>query len=85
MNKHRSVEKKLKKHSSTTDSTGHNDANLATKDAEGNWMNAVMTASFLTASMKSANEHSHTDHDSRTDSESADAAGHGDAFDGGDS
>ncbi|MGI0532112.1 hypothetical protein KFD70_06950 [Bacillus pfraonensis] len=85
MNKHRAVEKDLKKHSSTTDSAGHKDANLATKDAEANWMNAVMTASFLTASMKSANEHSNTDHDSGTDSDSSDAAGHGDSFDGVDS
>ncbi|MBC6976151.1 hypothetical protein H9I32_28435 [Bacillus sp. Xin] len=78
MNKHRSVEKELKKHSSTTDSAGHKDANLTTKDAEANWMNAVMTASFLTASMKNASEHSNTDHDS----DSSDAAGHGDSFDG---
>lgn len=73
--------KELKAHSSTKDTVEDKNLDISTKDAEASWMNAVMTTSFLTASMKSASERSNADHDS----DSSDAAGHGDSFDGGDS
>ncbi len=85
MNNRRSVEKELKKHSSITDTTGHKDSNITTKDAEADWMNAVMTTSFLAAAMKSASENSNIDHDSGTSSDSSNAASHTDSFDSGDS
>ncbi|AJI16593.1 hypothetical protein BG07_1414 [Bacillus pseudomycoides] len=85
MNNRRSVEKELNKHSSITDTAGHKDSNITTKDAEADWMNAVMTTSFLAAAMKSASEDSNIDHDSGTSSDSSDAASHTDSFDSGDS
>ncbi|PFR24881.1 hypothetical protein COK19_16695 [Bacillus cereus] len=74
MNKHRSVEKELKKHSSTTDPAGHKDSPITTKDAEADWTNAVMTASFVTASMKSASENESVDYDSDTGSDGPDSS-----------
>lgn len=71
---HRSVEKELKKHSSTTDPAGHKDSPITTKDAEADWMNAVMTASFVTASMKSASENESVDHDSDAGGDSSDSS-----------
>ncbi|WJE53636.1 hypothetical protein QRE66_05010 [Bacillus cereus] len=73
-NNHRSVEKELKKHSSTTDSVGHKDSHITTKDAEADWMNAVMTASFVTASMKSASENESVDHDADTGGDGSDSS-----------
>ncbi|WP_176538755.1 hypothetical protein [Bacillus cereus] len=74
MNKHRSVEKELKKHSSTTDPAGHKDSPITTKDAEAEWMTAVMTASFVTASMKSASENESVDRDSDAGGDSSDSS-----------
>lgn len=74
MNKHRSVEKELKQHSSTTDTVGHKDSNITTKDAEAEWMDAVMTATFVTAAMKSASENESVDHDSDTGGDGSDSS-----------
>ncbi|MDM5187324.1 hypothetical protein QUF99_08300 [Bacillus sp. DX4.1] len=85
MNYRRSVEKERKEHSSTKDTVAYKDSEITTKDAEADWMNAVMTTSFVVAAMKSAHEDSNIDHDSGTSSDSSDSAGHSDSFDSGDS
>ncbi|MGG3518912.1 hypothetical protein ABES33_02685 [Bacillus pseudomycoides] len=85
MNHRSSVEKELKEHSSTKDTGQYKDSEIATKDAEAEWMNAVMTTSFVVAAMKSTNEDSNIDHDLGNDSHSSDSASHNDSFDGGDS
>ncbi|HDR7658725.1 hypothetical protein ABWK33_19390 [Bacillus wiedmannii] len=63
----KSIEKELKNHSSTQENDNHNDSGTSANDAEANWMNAVMTTTFITASMKSAQEHSEgNNHDSNS-------------------
>ncbi|HEK9099843.1 hypothetical protein KFD70_06920 [Bacillus pfraonensis] len=68
------MKKRTKKHSSTTDTAGHKNANITTKDAEAEWMDAVMTATFVTASMKSASENESVGHDSDTGGDSSDSS-----------
>lgn len=77
----RSVEKELKQHGSTKDTVKYNDLEITTEDAETNWMNAVITASFVTAAMKSANEHSNNDDTLENDGHTSDASSHNDSFD----
>lgn len=52
------IEKELKNHSSTQENGNQNIPGKNANDAEANWMNAVMTTAFITASMKSAHDHS---------------------------
>ncbi|MFE6139441.1 hypothetical protein [Bacillus sp. NPDC057893] len=59
------IEKELKNHSSTQETGNHNAPGTNANDAEASWMNAVMTTAFITASMKSAQDHSESnDHGS---------------------
>jgi Mg2+/citrate symporter len=81
----RSVDKKLKQHGSAKDTVKYNDSEITTKDTETNWMNAVMTVSFVTASMKSANEHSNNDDTSESGGHTSDASSPNDSFDSSDS
>jgi hypothetical protein len=63
------IEKELKNHSSTQENGNHNAPGTNANDAEANWTNAVMTTAFITASIKSAHDHSdgnnHDDVDSQ--------------------
>lgn len=65
----KSIEKELKNHSSTQENSNQNDPGTNANDAEANWTNAVMTTAFITASIKSAHDHSdgnnHDDVDSQ--------------------
>ncbi|MGQ8823688.1 hypothetical protein COJ93_19085 [Bacillus anthracis] len=65
----KSIEKELKNHSSTQENSNQNDSGTNANDAEANWTNAVMTTAFITASIKSAHDHSdgnnHDDVDSQ--------------------
>ncbi|PEP21690.1 hypothetical protein CN566_28215, partial [Bacillus wiedmannii] len=59
------IEKELKTHSSTQENGNQNDLGTNANNAEASWMNAVMTTAFITASMKSAQDHSESnDHSS---------------------
>ncbi|MBE5104613.1 hypothetical protein IGI01_04715 [Bacillus thuringiensis] len=59
------LEKELKNHSSTQETGNQNEPGTNANDAEASWMNAVMTTAFITASMKSAQDHSESnDHSS---------------------
>jgi hypothetical protein len=59
------IEKELKNHSSTQETGNQNEPGTNANDAEASWMNAVMTTAFITASMKSAQDHSESnDHSS---------------------
>ncbi|MGR3778092.1 hypothetical protein ACT1UG_20670 [Bacillus paramycoides] len=59
------IEKELKNHSSTQETDNQNGPETNVNDAEASWMNAVMTTAFITASMKSAQDHSESnDHSS---------------------
>ncbi|PEX97810.1 hypothetical protein [Bacillus nitratireducens] len=63
----KSIEKELKNHSSIQENGNHNDSGTNTNDAEASWMNAVMTTSVITASMKSDQDHSEgNNHDSNS-------------------
>ncbi|PFE06348.1 hypothetical protein COE15_19285 [Bacillus cereus] len=84
-NHRRSIEKERKVHSPAKDTGQYKDSEITTKDAEAEWMNAVMTTSFVVAAMKSAHEDSNIDHDLGNDSHGSDSASHNDSFDGGDS
>ncbi|GMR65810.1 hypothetical protein [Bacillus sp. MN7755] len=63
------IEKELKTHSSTQENGNQSIPGTNANDAEANWMNAVMTTAFITASMKSAHDYSdgnnHGDADSQ--------------------
>ncbi|QWU46362.1 hypothetical protein [Bacillus sp. NP247] len=63
----KSIEKELKNHSSTQEIGTQNETGTNANDAEANWMNAVTTTAFITASMKSAQDHSEgNNHDSNS-------------------
>ncbi|ALQ69373.1 hypothetical protein [Bacillus thuringiensis] len=73
------IEKDLKKHSSTQETNNQDNSGGNANDAEASWMNAVMTATFITASMKSTTDHSEGDECSH------DSPNHSDQFDSPDS
>ncbi|MCI4250536.1 hypothetical protein MRP26_16365 [Bacillus sp. CCB-MMP212] len=58
----KSIKKELKNPYSIQKNGSHNDSGTNTNDAEADWMNAVMTTAFITASMKSAQDHSESNH-----------------------
>ncbi|OJD52840.1 hypothetical protein [Bacillus sp. L27] len=63
----RSVEKELKQHASTKDNLKYIDSEVDMKNEEADWMTAVMTATFVAASMKSGCEHQSSDNMSEHD------------------
>ncbi|MED2789710.1 hypothetical protein P4261_28895 [Bacillus thuringiensis] len=58
----KSIKKEFKNPYSIQKNGSHNDSGTNTNDAEADWMNAVMTTAFITASMKSAQDHSESNH-----------------------
>ncbi|WP_459500578.1 hypothetical protein [Bacillus sp. C1] len=80
-NEQRPMKKERPELSSGKDTAEYKHSEITTKDAEADWMDAVMTTAFVVTAMKNANEDANIDHTSHHH----DSTSHDDAFDSGDS